>query len=43
MACKHQWKGTSQGVECIRCGEKLTAEEYAASLAPKKKKKKADN
>lgn len=47
MPCKHQWKGTNEGVACMICGEKMTAEEYAASFAhkasKKKKKEETDN
>lgn len=37
--CKHEFIGDSEGVHCIKCGLKLTAEEYAEYCKPKKAEK----
>lgn len=46
MECEHVFKGHAQGVTCIRCGLRMTTDEYMAYLgtpeepeAPKKPKR----
>lgn len=46
--CQHEWRGTATGVECIKCGATMTAQEYIDSLKkdpppeePKKRGRKA--
>ena len=44
--CKHYWRGYSEGVYCVKCGKKLTHDEYIALTEkkdePKKTRKKKD-
>ena len=46
MMCEHVFKGHAQGVTCMRCGLRMTTDEYMAYLgtpeepeAPKKPKR----
>ena len=46
MSCDHVFKGHAQGVTCMRCGLRMTTDEYMAYLgtpeepeAPKKPKR----
>ena len=46
MECEHVFKGYAQGVTCMRCGLRMTTDEYMAYLgtpeepeAPKKPKR----
>ena len=46
MECEHVFKGHAQGVTCMRCGLRMTTDEYMAYLgtpeepeAPKKPKR----
>lgn len=38
MTCKHEFIGTPEGVKCIKCGYRMTAEEYGKSKKPAAKK-----
>ena len=44
MTCKHEWQGGADGVTCLKCGETMTAAEYAAAIngSAKKPKTKTD-
>ena len=33
MECEHVFKGYAQGVTCMRCGLRMTTDEYMAYLA----------
>lgn len=37
--CKHEFKGHDGGVTCIKCGLKMTTDEYLKSLKPKEETK----
>ena len=37
--CKHEWQGNAEGVVCIKCGKKLTHEQYVDLTTPKEPKK----
>lgn len=38
MACKHEFKGHCNGVTCMKCGIKMTHDEYVKSLKQKEQK-----
>ena len=42
MACSHKFQGDKNGVKCLLCGLRMTAEEYAASLTKKAGRKKKE-
>lgn len=37
MTCKHVFKGMANGVVCVKCGKRLSHDEYVKSLQPKEK------
>lgn len=44
MECVHEWQGIKDGVVCLKCGKRLSAEEYrklTAEPKPEPKKRKA--
>lgn len=37
--CKHEWQGNADGVVCVKCGKKLSHDDFVAlTSAPKEKK-----
>ena len=33
--CNHRWQGTSEGVQCLTCGLRLSHKDYIKLIAPK--------
>ena len=40
--CSHKFQGDKNGVKCLLCGLRMTADEYSASLGKKTVRKKKE-